>query len=488
MLAAVVDDLPSMHTSLSSPEKRREKGYSWFITDSPGIISPAPISKGPDVAVEAQDKSRVNEANVDPHGRPVVTRKSGRTTNWGSEKPVPMVFTFPAGISGLSVEGGRSVTLPLANTLFQTGKISTLARFTVHRDSVTGEKNENGTKPEAWDTANRVYTIAIPKQVLGYCHSFSHYIPLLPLTDPRQVHACAGNILRQLRHPRDPPLPASRELEDAVGAYLAQNTGQGKVEIFAHITPYEPTSTIIPWNIYTPASGGTLRRVLSGGGGWGKKAGLLSLDPQGGTYALNDEQYEKLHYDDDEVREGGVAGDDGGDSDDGGEFKQRFEETFFGSRDDIRDVRGPDHPNSNPPRPSNTIIQSGDWIQFYIVEDDPTDSLTPIPPPCSSSSTSTSTSLSASSKLVFGCVPKDDASPPSPFHSGPSKRGIIHRKGVFGAKSEEGVWIHRAHEEPGLASGGSEAPETKSKTEIQQPRGGRGKLDVPGAEVGVFIQ
>ncbi|KAK4556920.1 hypothetical protein LTR86_005901 [Recurvomyces mirabilis] len=153
-------------------------------------------------------------------------------------------------------------------------------------------------------------------------------VPLIPLTAFRVVRNAMGNIVRLLSSATSAddlqqsatwsdPQPASQELEAVVAAYFKDlNMSPEPVNVWALIAPKvkgswsqqrnegSATRTMRLWtpqeirSLWTAEdaqkqrdrivnsttlrmlrAGGRLHRVLSGGGGWGKKAGLLSLDP-----------------------------------------------------------------------------------------------------------------------------------------------------------------------------------------------------------------
>ncbi|KAI5787709.1 hypothetical protein DFH27DRAFT_528141 [Peziza echinospora] len=455
VLAAVVDDLPylgGLARGAILPPAQRTKGYSWLITDHSGIISPL----GPTENVAEKKPS------------------AGRMSNWGMEKPAPLVFVFPTAEG----EAPKSVTLPLANTLFQTGRFATFAKFSVSaKDKKSPRPIELRERPG--------YRVTIPAEA-GAAASQAHFtskLPLVPLTPPRQVMACAGNILRAVEGESATEgkggVPASRELEKAVDSYFSRGErSPGKVDIFACITPTEPPAGITPgrrdrehpnpWALSLPSTLNpspttNLRRVLSGGGGWGNKVGLLSLDPQGWSYALNNGDYDMLHYSDDLTGDEG-GGSSGDESADGGEFKRAFENAFFGKNDDISDVREAEPENGNTVRGKGAVVQVGDYVQFFIVEHK-----TPaIPAELHDGEKAKSFS--------FGCVGKEgelighgwDAADITPVTT-LLKESLI-MDGVFGARSEEGVWIH-----------------SEGDGEQAGVRAGRGKMDVPGGEIGVEL-
>jgi hypothetical protein len=142
-------------------------------------------------------------------------------------------------------------------------------------------------------------------------------VPLLPLTMPRAVEGCMGNIIRRVTGSDGKSVQASAELESVVPRFFrsrgqpAQATTAWALVIPAELKEKINTRTneLLSglaaesedaqnnpnnvwerlWRSNPPlwstlvsealAEGARLHRVLSGGGGWGQKAGLLSLDP-----------------------------------------------------------------------------------------------------------------------------------------------------------------------------------------------------------------
>ncbi|KAF7593631.1 hypothetical protein BBP40_011149 [Aspergillus hancockii] len=97
-----------------------------------------------------------------------------------------------------------------------------------------------------------------------------------------------GNILRQLaKQPSGiskDPMPASSELEKELPRYIEEHgIADRRVSVWALVeSPSHSLQSEMDGPQNRPAriiqAGGTLHRVMSGGGGWGKKQGLLSLD------------------------------------------------------------------------------------------------------------------------------------------------------------------------------------------------------------------
>lgn len=155
-------------------------------------------------------------------------------------------------------------------------------------------------------------------------------LPLRALTPPRRIAAGLGNILKQLDSD-GAAVGASRELEKAVTEYVgAQEPNAGGVSVFARLTPRNPAEEEgKEGGCDFLAPGVRVHRVLSGGGGWGSKAGLLSLDPQG---------------------EADVGG-----------FAEGFENSVFNA------VGQPGAEGEGKKRPTG-IVTVGEWVQFFVAE------------------------------------------------------------------------------------------------------------------------
>jgi hypothetical protein len=202
--------------------------------------------------------------------------------------------------------------LPLANTVFQTGVPTTMMlsswAFDGAKDRLELLKKTDITHHGIAANAKSNYT---DDQVSTLA------IPLLPLTFPRKVEGYMGNIIRSVVGPDGESITASSELERVVPRFFkargepAQPTTAWALVLPKTKRPLQRTREMLSkrlsseekaskkqlpdemwdrmwrysypsWNRLVPmalAEGARLHRVLSGGGGWGKKAGLLSLDP-----------------------------------------------------------------------------------------------------------------------------------------------------------------------------------------------------------------
>lgn len=209
------------------------------------------------------------------------------------QRPV-LSFRFPSH-EHLACVGTRSqpvksstlhlVQLPVANTLFYNSQPATMfaSCWTASVDS----KNELVYKCDK--------KINLARQTLNMAGRFSNQnlrlskllLELQPLTIPRIIAAGLGNIIRELHVGRKSTetIPASQELEHAVSQKFQHlESPDQRPGVWALITPRtkwiaEPqigTSDVAHWI----ERGSRLHRILSGGGGWGAKKGLLALDPE----------------------------------------------------------------------------------------------------------------------------------------------------------------------------------------------------------------
>ena len=188
-----------------------------------------------------------------------------------------------------------TIKLPLANTIFQTGQLATLRQSEWYlSDKAPGwhreATRELSSASLTWPPTAPLHMRNLSKHLV---------IQLVPLTVPREVEASMGNIVRNLRN-ESTPIPASKELEVSISDFFrTRGIPPHTLSVWALISPASALDSDksdsalqairdnwagdlpdISQNIISALSkGARLHRVLSGGGGWGKKAGLLALDP-----------------------------------------------------------------------------------------------------------------------------------------------------------------------------------------------------------------
>lgn len=135
----------------------------------------------------------------------------------------------------------RTVQMPLANTLFHNGMMSTLFASRWLRQSTESSESD-------W--------VCIKKAALLHQYinmeaafrpenpntRFSLGLPGRLITPPRVVTDAMGNVVRQLRAGEDTEesIPASKELEDAISqSTKTMGSSQGPIAIWAVVTPEE---------------------------------------------------------------------------------------------------------------------------------------------------------------------------------------------------------------------------------------------------------
>jgi hypothetical protein len=205
-----------------------------------------------------------------------------------------------------------TLRLPLANTVFQTGMPSTMMLSTWENLAVKDRRMKLLSKTDVSHHGIRLLDQQNSSGVVPILN-----IPLIPLTMPRMVQGCMGNIIRRVVGPEGKAIQASSELESVVPRFFRSRGQPAQATVaWALVIPRELGAVIaartdellsaLPpdnqgtaskqedtwerlwrsdpplWNTLVSQAlteGARLHRVLSGGGGWGKKAGLLSLDP-----------------------------------------------------------------------------------------------------------------------------------------------------------------------------------------------------------------
>lgn len=266
-LAAIVDALPYRETS--SARLRDSEGLSILFSSDSVYIEPAlPGLAGDDT--------------------------TNYTVTFTSENDPEPRFS----ILGQRPLASRYVTLPVANTFFVNGHRATLVEDTwkVSIGSNTfGTNEERGrlvptiSHERRQDLQTATIHAGFQSNALGRSE-----LPLTPLTTPRPITKAMGNVVTEIQLP-ERKAPASTELESSVSRYIADHPGAtsaGPLLIYASVRP-RPVA-MSPHQVPSPPlldrlhsrdlidtfEGCTrLFRVTGGGGGWGKKQGLLSLDP-----------------------------------------------------------------------------------------------------------------------------------------------------------------------------------------------------------------
>jgi len=337
-----------------------------------------------------------------------------------------------------SIERGLDIGVPLANTMFRNGRTSTLFASKWSRTGVT-------------NTFERVQQVEKKSAMIYPASSNSivplHLeIPLVPLMPPRRVVSGLGNIIRQVTNAEGNVVSASQELEASVDSYLeARSLNKQTVIVWALIIPDSiirdrtgggilatdqkqikaswtgtPDSSMRSYvgNWLQQGRGATLHRVcrypffpsncqvehhklketVSGGGGWGLKQGLLSLDPETKLF-----DYEDTSHD-------------------------------FDSSDSV---------NKDQIQALGNIAKPGSWVQFLISYN-----LTSSRPIFTVEPGTVDPGSESVSNLSFGCIastidemPQPSAGPSVPSDSIDTRPSVNGFYGHFGAMSEVGIFI-----------------------------------------------
>jgi hypothetical protein len=125
--------------------------------------------------------------------------------------------------------GKMDVTVPLANTLFKTGKHSTLLATRWRRSGKSFTRIQGPI--EKRDIAVNIFGEAEEKVP-------EIHVPAIPLTPPHRIESGMGNIIRRIDFGPKGVGPASNELEDSVSAFLtAKNRTMETVSVWALIVP-----------------------------------------------------------------------------------------------------------------------------------------------------------------------------------------------------------------------------------------------------------
>ncbi|CAI7639203.1 unnamed protein product [Penicillium manginii] len=337
---------------------------------------------------------------------------------------------------GISVDAAdlstHQIGLRLAHTIFINGKESTLVGMRWTWDKTAGDNGAFVLK-ESVDLTNCIVRSSSPVADIQSTLT----LPLHPVGQRRKVISSMGNILRQISKSTDPgsftPMPASSELEKELPRYISENNiVDQRVSVWALV---EKSTTTVSCSqsglLESVCHGGKLHRVISGGGGWGKKQGLLSLDPEiafPGTAG----QVELDHLDD----------------------------LFSHNTSKVSDLP-PSFPNGLIGDDLSILSQvatEGDFIQFYVSGEP-----TPSPQKASRQANAPADTIYYSFGIVSDAEQLDT-------HSN-EIQALISLPNAFGALSEKGITYSRS------------MPVDEEKETVEWASGLNTKLDIPGCQV-----
>ncbi|KAL8970762.1 MAG: hypothetical protein Q9183_001368 [Haloplaca sp. 2 TL-2023] len=172
------------------------------------------------------------------------------------------------------------IELPIANTLFHNGQEATMqAERWVVGETILEPKLACIKRSRL---KAQVLRLRAPKDKLS--KNFKPVASLTMIGRQRTVAAAMGNVVRRvyIEGVSGPDEPASKELEDSVAQFFSdRDDDMQRVCIWALVGKPKILSSAKREGMgRTLLRGPHLHRVLSGGGGWGNKQGLLSLDPE----------------------------------------------------------------------------------------------------------------------------------------------------------------------------------------------------------------
>lgn len=127
--------------------------------------------------------------------------------------------------------------MPMAQTIFQNGKESTLLRqFWV--------RSESGVYTRVGKT-KEMKTLRISLGEIGASQALVPHVAVIPLTEPRKIVSSAGNIIRQISTNDGTIIPASQELEASVNnAFEKLNLPPTSLKVWAVLSRRSPATSV----------------------------------------------------------------------------------------------------------------------------------------------------------------------------------------------------------------------------------------------------
>ena len=285
VMAAVVDRIPHLH----APTEEHGSRSGASLSNSSAGATTRDGSEGVSVAV-------LDSSSAAP-GLWAMQQDSRERETMTIQQRCTLTFTIPsstrANTKVQKLEGqdhaSRMLQLPVANTIFQNGRTATLfaQRWVLQQEHQSNALLVPDQKVWLPQQALDLNGLAKETSVDQSLHS-----DLIPITPPRTIKAAIGNIIRKVSADGSPEAntPASSELERAITKGIENGSIPDQpAEVWALVKPlgYAPhmgcetvkASPELDGLHQALLSGCRLHKVLSGGGGWGEKQGLLALDP-----------------------------------------------------------------------------------------------------------------------------------------------------------------------------------------------------------------
>ena len=385
VLTAVVDALPSLNRK---PWTRDDQKL--------GIVENVSFEGGQEgAAILIADTATIAPDLFSPFRKPDESNATGHNEQSSISfhlRPDKAIRELSPNRLGVGKDTSYEIELPLANTVFQNGRVSTMSASRWTRSGISGPVLFTKTK----STALHHQRIFIPLSDT-YGNRRAHYLeaPLRTLTSAWVVASAMGNIIRQLYTDAtaSATMPASEGLEAAVTAFFEQSTSTSDhFTVWALVTPKErwidePIAGD-PTILSCLETGSRLHRVWSGGGGYGKKLGLLSLDP----------------------------------------------DTAYTSKTNSSPSRTAEDFDEDSMEALSQVAKPGDVVQFFIYVHHDKGVHHPQPKDMSH----------PHAEIDFGTIPSTIDSSPDPAPATAKKhqgKRVEYRKNVFGALSEQGLSV-----------------------------------------------
>ncbi|KAL9026591.1 MAG: hypothetical protein Q9196_004764 [Gyalolechia fulgens] len=284
VLVAVVDKISypgyRQKSDIESERCRQDIGYTG---NGISVLLLDSESAAPDLWAERSLTDQKDGSHPSRRGALAFRFEASRTSLEGTQRP-------PS--NGLDLS--RTIKLPVANTIFNNGRLSTVkAQRWIVDEKATGSalrcakskwldqqvlKVPEGNWPALPSPRD------IPFATKNLQRRLRVILPLKPITRPRVVAAAMGNVVRSLfaQSSSGQVIPASQELEAKIDQWIFKSgTETQPVEVWAQIYPKTVRSLGTPSTFRDRIdSGSHFHKILSGGGGWGNRQGLLALDPE----------------------------------------------------------------------------------------------------------------------------------------------------------------------------------------------------------------
>ncbi|RMD44647.1 hypothetical protein DV735_g469, partial [Chaetothyriales sp. CBS 134920] len=356
----------------------------------------SPVSEGVSVILSNSFMSQMRHEADGKDEQPAVLRFSSMAGH----------LRYPSGNDQPPPFGTHELHLAMANTLFINGRHSTLAESKWKRNRKASAKQLKPHQGFRYVKDHMLHA-GVPSGAI-----FGSITPLKALTEPRLIRTALGNIIREIEVDGK-VVPAAQELEKSVPEFTKSHENvaiDGKVLVFALVRDPEARPVL---NVRAPTTtsakikgwldgGARLLRVTGGGGGWGQKKGLLSLEPSTG-YGL----YDNTKMNEDAGQE--IAG---------------------------QDDAGQDAEDMTQARKVPDLVKEGGLVQFFICVGKPIEA-------SSASNAQGESDRRTGHTIIAGMIPQTESVPAdgetSDGKSPASNTNLI--KDVFGGLSEQGLGL-----------------------------------------------